>query len=294
LINPRGGVRDSKLRDAVEGKVVLVTGASRGIGEAAARKLADAGATVLLVARSEEPLRDLEAKIAEHGGTARAYPADLSDPESVDALVANVLERHDHVDIVVNNAGKSIRRSVELSYDRFHDYERTIAINYLGPVKLLLGLLPSMRERGYGHVVNVSTIGVRIPPGPRWGAYQASKTAFDVFMRSAALETRGDGVTMTSIYMALVHTDMSAPTPIFRYLPGQRPEEAADVVCRAIVDRPRAITPWWATLAEVGFAVGRTPWDLAAGLAYRLSGDTSSAEGGASEGAAEVAREERS
>jgi NAD(P)-dependent dehydrogenase (short-subunit alcohol dehydrogenase family) len=248
---------------------------------------------VLLVARSEEPLRDLEAQIAEHGGTARAYPADLMDPDSVDALVATVLERHDHVDVVVNNAGKSIRRSLALSYDRFHDYERTIGINYLGPVKLLLGLLPSMRERGEGHIVNVSTIGVRVPPGPRWGAYQASKTAFDVFLRSAALETRTDGVTATSIYMALVHTEMSAPTPIFQYVPGQRPEEAADVICAAIVDRPRTIAPWWAGVAEVAFAVSRTPWELAAGLAYRLSRDTASAVEGAADAPADAAEEKR-
>jgi NAD(P)-dependent dehydrogenase (short-subunit alcohol dehydrogenase family) len=291
LVNPHGGVSDSALRDAVDGEVVLMTGASRGIGAATARKLADAGATVLLVARSEEPLRDLEARIGEHGGTARAHPADLTDPDSVDALVAAVLERYDHVDVVVSNAGKSIRRSLELSYDRFHDFERTIDINYLGPVKLLLGLLPSMRERGEGHIVNVSTIGVRIPPGPRWAAYQASKTAFDVFLRSAAIETADDGVTATSVYMALVHTEMSAPTPIFRYVPGLRPEQAADVIAKAIVDRPRTITPWWAAAAEVGFALSRTPWELAAGLAYRLSGDTASAERSASDDAVAGERE---
>jgi NAD(P)-dependent dehydrogenase (short-subunit alcohol dehydrogenase family) len=277
LINPHGTVSDRRLRATVEGKVVLVTGASHGIGEATARKLGRAGATVLLVARSEERLGDLQAWIGEHGGTAFVHPADLADPASVEALTVAVLERHGHVDVLVNNAGKSIRRSVELSYERFHDYERTIDINYLGPVRLLLGLLPSMRERGEGHIVNVSTIGVRVPPGPRWGAYQASKTAFDVFLRSAALEARSDGVSMTSIYMALVHTRMSAPTPIFRYVPGLQPDEAADVVCKAIVDRPADITPWWVSVAEVGFAVSRRPWDVAASLAYRLTRDTAPA-----------------
>ena len=277
LINPRGSVSDRALRATVEGKVVLVTGASHGIGEATARRLGRAGAIVLLVARSEERLGDLQAWIGEQGATAYVYPADLADPPSVEALTVAVLERHGHVDVLVNNAGKSIRRSVELSYERFHDYERTIDINYLGPVRLLLGLLPSMRERGEGHVVNVSTIGVRVPPGPRWGAYQASKTAFDVFLRSAALEARSDRVSMTSIYMALVHTRMSAPTPIFRYIPGLTSDQAGDVVCRAIVDRPSVISPWWAGALELGTAVTRRPWELGGALYARLSGDTRSA-----------------
>jgi NAD(P)-dependent dehydrogenase (short-subunit alcohol dehydrogenase family) len=279
LVNPRGSVSQRALERAVGGKSVLVTGASHGIGEATARKLGQAGATTLLVARSEERLDDLQAWIAERGGTAYAYATDLADPEQVEALCEEVLERHGHVDVLVNNAGKSIRRSLELSYERFHDFERTIDINYLGPVRLLLGLVPAMRARGEGHIVNVSTIGARIPPGPRWGAYQASKSAFDVFLRSAALEARSDGVIVTSIYMALVRTRMSAPTPIFRYIPALTPEQAADVVCKAIVDRPREITPWWASLAELGFALTRTPWELGARLVYRLTEDTPSAGG---------------
>ena len=293
--NPGGRPSQRRLQEAVTGKVVLVTGASQGIGEATARKLAGAGAIVLLVARSDERLDDLQAQISEFGGVAHTYPCDLSDPSEVDALTAKVLERHEHVDVVVNNAGKSIRRSIELSYDRFHDFERTIGVNYLGPVKLMLSLLPSMRERGEGHIVNVSTIGVRVPPAPRWAAYQASKTAFDVFLRVAALESGADGVTATSIYMALVHTQMSAPTPTFRYVPGLTPEQAADLVCKAIVDRPRVISPWWAGAVELGSAVSRRPWDLAMGLYSRLSGDTESAaagaeEEGSGEGVAEASR----
>jgi NAD(P)-dependent dehydrogenase (short-subunit alcohol dehydrogenase family) len=277
LINPSGHSSESKLREAVDDKVVRVTGASYGIGEASARKLAKAGATVLLVARSEEKLEDIRAQISELGGTSFAYPTDLSNPDSVDELAAEVLKRHGHVDVIVNNAGKSIRRSIELSYERFRDFERTIGINYLGPVKLMLALLPSMRARRKGHIVNVSTIGVRVPPAPRWSAYQASKTAFDVFLRSAALEAAGDGVSVTSVYMALVHTRMSAPTPVFRYVPGLTPEQAADLVCKAIVERPRIISPWWAGAAELGFAVTRRPWELGMSLFHRLSGDTPSA-----------------
>jgi NAD(P)-dependent dehydrogenase (short-subunit alcohol dehydrogenase family) len=277
FVNPHGGVSGDKLRDCMSGKVVLVTGASYGIGEATTRRLAAAGATVLLVARSEDRLGELSAEIAENGGTAYPYPTDLSDPHAVDALAARVLEHHGHVDVIVNNAGKSIRRSIELSYERFHDFRRTIDVNYLGPVKLLLALLPSMRDRGEGHIVNVSTLGVRVPPAPRWAAYQASKAAFDVFFRTLGVEIAADGVTTTSIYMGLVRTRMSAPTPVFRYVPGMTAEQAGELVCKAIADRPKVISPWWVGAAEAGFALTRRPWELATGLWSRQSRDTKAA-----------------
>ncbi len=281
FMNPGGHPSKKALRDAVDGKVVLVTGASYGIGEATARKLAAAGATVLLVARSGDRLEELKQQISKAGGRAHAYTTDLSDPESVDALAAEALERHDHIDVLVNNAGKSIRRSIELSYDRFHDFERTTWVNYLGPVKLVLALLPSMRACGQGHIVNVSTSGVRMPPAPRWSAYVASKSAFDVFIRTVALEVARDGVTVSSVYMPLVHTRMSAPTPALRYVPGLSAEEAADLVCKAIAERPTVISPWWASAVEAGSAVTRWPWETARGIWSRVSGDTSSAARGA-------------
>ena len=278
LINGAGGApSEDALRDAVAGKVVLVTGASYGIGEATARKLAGAGATVLIVARSEDRLEQLAAEIAREGGRAEPFAANLSDPEAVEHLAAKILERHEHVDVLVNNAGKSIRRSIDLSYDRFHDFERTIGINYLGPVKLVLELLPSMRARGEGHIVNVSTVGVRLPPAPRWAAYQASKAAFDVFLRSVASEARADGVDSTSVYMPLVHTRMSAPTTVLRAMPGLSPDQAADLICRAVVDRPRAIAPWWVPGLELAADVGRRPLDAALSAYHRLSEDSSSA-----------------
>ncbi len=277
LVNPHGRPSDDALADAVGGRVILVTGASHGIGEETARKLAAAGAHVLLVARSQDRLEQMAGEIVKLGGTAHAHPADLSQPDSVAALVDEVLERHGDVDVLVNNAGKSIRRSIELSYDRFRDFERTIAVNYLGPVRLLLGLLPGMRERGEGHIVNVSTIGVIVPPAPFWSAYTASKSAYDVFLRSVALEIEPDGVTTSSVYMPLVRTRMSAPTKGFRNVPGLRPDQAADLVCQAIVERPRAIAPWWAEAAELGAAVARRPFELAFGWHYRKSRDTSAA-----------------
>ena len=272
VVDPHGGPSVRKLRAAVEGSVILVTGASYGIGEATARQLGMTGATLLLVARSAERLEEIRSEIEADGGSAFVYTADLRDPVQVDELAARVLECHGHVDVLVNNAGKSIRRSLAHSQDRFHDFERTIDVNYLGPVRLLMALLPSMRERGRGHVVNISTVGVRgLPPAPGWSAYQASKAAFDVFLRSAAPELRADGIATTSIYMTLVHTRMSAPIPIWRYLPGMTPEEASDLVCRAIVERPRVIGPWWRKPGELATALVPGTIETMLGARYKLS-----------------------
>ena len=213
-----------RLREVVSGATALVTGSSFGIGEATARKLAAAGATVLLAARSEDKLDDLAQQINASGGHAVSYPADLSDEDTCAALAKRIIDEHGPPDIVVSNAGKSIRRPLHDQYERPHDFDRTIGINYLGPIWLLLGLLPAMRERGAGHVVNVSSVGVRVPPGPRWGAYQASKGAFDMWLRSVAPELHADGIDVTSIYMALIRTRMTAPTESLRNVPGLDPD----------------------------------------------------------------------
>lgn len=278
LLNPGGAPRAAKLRAAVAGKTVLITGASFGIGEATARLLAAAGAKVLLVARSRDQLELVASSIRALGGLAEVYPTDLTDTDAVAALGKQLLAAHGSIDIVVNNAGKSIRRSVALSYDRFHDFQRTIGVNYMGPVRLLLALLPEMRRRG-GQIVNVSTFGVRVPPGPRWGAYQASKAAFDTWFRSMGIEVRGDGVATTSVYMPLVYTRMSAPTPSLRGLPGLYPEQAAGLIARAIVRRPRAVAPWWLGLAELASVFFRRPLDWLMGVFYRRSTDSPRAMG---------------
>ncbi|WP_245720365.1 SDR family NAD(P)-dependent oxidoreductase [Nocardia uniformis] len=264
LLYPTSRPRGKSLRDAVAGQVVLLTGASHGIGKASARKLAAAGATLLLVARSREDLEVVAAELRADGGTVHIYPTDLSDFAAVERLAGDLLAEHGHIDIVINNAGKSIRRSIDKSYDRFHDFTRTMDVNYLGPVRLLLTLLPDMRERRSGHIVNISTWGLRMPPAPRWSAYYASKGAFDCWLRSVAAEIATDDVTTTSIYMPLVHTRMSAPTD-FSGVPGLTADEAADLVCHAVTSRPHEITPWWTGPIQA--------WsDLARGSAHRFMG----------------------
>jgi NAD(P)-dependent dehydrogenase (short-subunit alcohol dehydrogenase family) len=259
VVNPGGDPSDAALRASVAGQTILVTGASHGIGRATALRLARAGATVLLLARSAELLEELAQDLRAEGCSADAYPADLTDLDAIPALAERILAEHGPPDVVVNNAGKSIRRAIDQSYERFHDFTRTIDLNYLGPVRLLLALLPAMRARGAGHVVNVSTVGVLLPPTPRWSAYQASKAAFDVWLRSAAAEAYADGVTATAVYMALVHTRMSAPTDDFKLVPGMTPEQAAGLLCHAVVDRPASISPWWATTAALIATAARGP-----------------------------------
>src|SRR4051812_24322370 len=268
-----------RLRRRIHGRTVLVTGASSGIGAASVRQLAAAGAQMLLVARSADRLEDLAAEIRRSGGTAGVHPADLSDIRSVESLLDDVLRRYGGVDVLVNNAGRSIRRSVSLSYDRFHDYERTNDVNFLGPTRLTLGLLPGMRERRWGHIVNVSSAGVLIP-APRFSAYLASKTAFDVFLRSLAGELRADGVSVTSLYMPLVHTPMVQATEIYTRLPGLTPEEAAERwVCRAIAHRRRTMAPWYARMGQLMSALTGRPPDRLMSLVYRSSRDSAAARG---------------
>ncbi|WP_421842989.1 SDR family NAD(P)-dependent oxidoreductase [Mycobacterium sp.] len=269
LANPARISDPDRLRSAVSGRAVLVTGASYGIGAATARKLAAAGATVLIVARSAEMLDDLAASINAGGGRAVSYPTDLTDETAVSALTKQITEDHGPLDVVVSNAGKSLRRSLHKQYDRPHDFQRTIDINYLGPIWLLLGLLPAMRETGRGHIVNVSSVGARVVPGPQWGAYQASKGAFDRWLRSVAPELHVDGVDVTSVYFALVRTRMITSNPILSRLPSLYPDQAADAIAKAIIERPRTNEPPWMWPAEMASVLFAGPADRAARLWHR-------------------------
>ena len=237
------------LREAVAGKVVLVTGASSGIGRAASVRLASAGATLLLVARSEDLLAEVADEIAAAGGTAHSYRCDLADLEQVDALVTKVLDRHDHVDVLVNNAGMSIRRKVRHSVDRFHDFERPMQLNYFAAVRLTMGLLPTMVERESGQVVNISSWAALLRPA-RFSGYAASKAALEAWSDSVQGEVLDDGVVFTNVHMPLVRTPMIAPTKLYRRMPALTVDQAASVVCDAVVSRSRRVTPLAAGMAS--------------------------------------------
>ena len=274
-----GGVLAPSLPDAIGGKTVMITGASSGIGRAAALKLGDAGGTMLLVARTKEKLDELAAEIEELGGVAYSHPCNLTDTDDIDRMADEVLERHGPVDVLINNAGKSIRRSVNRAYDRFHDYQRTMQLNYFGPVKLILKLLPEMREQGSGHIINISTIGLQVNT-PRFSAYVASKAALDAFSRSIGPEVIGDGVHITTIYMPLVRTPMIAPTKIYDRFPTLSPDEAGEMITEAIRKRPKRMATTLGTIGQITYALAPGAQDLVANQAYHMfpEGDGSKAK----------------
>jgi NAD(P)-dependent dehydrogenase (short-subunit alcohol dehydrogenase family) len=270
--------KDRSFDGAVAGKTVLITGASSGIGRAAAIKIARAGGIPILVARGAEKLEETRQEIEDLGATAYVYTADLSDPDSIDDLVKRVLADHPAIDVLVNNAGRSIRRSIALSYDRFHDFERTIQLNYLGTIKLIMGLLPPMRERKSGLIVNVSSIGVQTSP-PRFSAYVASKAALDAWTRVVGSECIGDNVHFTTIHMPLVRTPMIAPTKIYDSFPTISPDEAADLICEAIRAKPKQINTRLGTFGEISYTLFPKAVDQILSAAYKVFPDSAAAKG---------------
>jgi short-subunit dehydrogenase len=242
----------SRWRDhsVLAGQRVLVTGASSGIGEATARAVAARGANVLLVARRSADLERVADEIRAAGGAAWCYACDLTDEHGVAALVAAVVADHGAVDMIVNNAGRSIRRGIASSYDRMHDFRRTMEINYFAPVQLMLGLLPPMVEQRHGHVVNVLSWGVQVK-APKFAAYLASKTALDVWSRIVGRELYGDGVTFTNVRLPLVRTAMIGPTDVYAKSRALTPEQAAERIVRALEDRPLTISTTVGRVSEV-------------------------------------------
>ena len=270
--------KDRSLGGAIGGKIVMITGASSGIGQAAAEKAAAAGAKVLLVARSEDKLQVIKEAIEEEGGEAEVYPCDLTDIEDIERMGNAVLAEHGHVDILVNNAGRSIRRSVALSYDRFHDYERTMQLNYFGSLKLILTLLPRMRERKSGHIINISSIGVQTNT-PRFSAYVASKAALDAFSRTIASEIVDDRVHITSIYMPLVRTAMIAPTKMYDAFPTMTPDEAAEMITGAMINKPKKVATKLGNFGELLYAISPKASDAVLNQGYKLFPDSKAAKG---------------
>ncbi|HEY8740458.1 MAG TPA: SDR family oxidoreductase [Candidatus Dormibacteraeota bacterium] len=241
---------ERNLRAALEEKIVVITGASSGIGEATARALARSGAHLMLVSRTKEKLDELKASIEEEGGKAWVYPTDLSDTDACGEMIQKVIGDHGRVDILINNAGRSIRRSVEESYERFHDFQRTMQLNYFGAVKLILGVLPPMIEQGRGHIINISSIGAQAYP-PRFAAYVASKSALEGFARCLAPEVAHHGITVTNIHMPLVQTPMIAPTSFYSNFPIIEADEAAQMVVEAILRRPQDVSTRLGKLGEI-------------------------------------------
>ena len=246
--------QQQRFQQKVHGKVVLITGASSGIGLTVAHKLADAGAHVILVARTEDALIDAKNQIEAKGGQASVFPCDLNDLEQIDAVSQDILASVDHIDILINNAGRSIRRAVHESTERFHDFERTMQLNYFGSVRLILNLLPQMMDRQAGQIINISSIGV-LANATRFSAYVASKAALDAFSRCLSAEVHSHKIAITSVYMPLVRTPMIAPTKIYKYVPTLSPEQAADLVAYAIVKRPKKVATHLGRLASITYSI---------------------------------------
>ena len=251
------------MTSTLAGRTVVLTGASSGIGAEAARKLARLGASVCLLARREDELEDIAGEITFGGGEAYPYAVDLSDSAATNDVASRLLADHPRIDVLVNNAARSIRRPVVESVDRLHDYERTMAINYFGAVRLTLGLLPRFLEQGHGHVVISSTLSTQIPV-PLFSAYLASKSALESFTRSLAAELGSDGISTTTVHFPLVRTEMSARTEVYQAMPMLSADKAANWLVKAVVDKPTRITSLQGAAAEIGMAAA--PGVLTAGL----------------------------
>ena len=276
---------DRTLAGRVKDRVIVITGASSGIGRATAIKMAAAGARVILVARGEEKLVETKKEIESAGGRCWMYTADVSELASCDALVAKVLKEHGTCDYLVNNAGRSIRRGVLSSFDRFHDYERTMQLNYFGALRLIMGFLPKMIEQKRGQIINISSIGV-LSNAPRFSAYVASKAALDSFSACAASEFLDKGVNFTTINMPLVRTPMIAPTKMYENVPTLSPEQAADLVVEAIVYKPVRIATRLGIFGAVSHAAAPRLTQILLNTAFNMFPDSAAAQGKKGEEAA--------
>lgn len=270
--------KDRTLQGTVQGKVCVVTGATSGIGLATAHKLAEAGAIICIAARTQETLDEVKKELEAKSDTVFAYRCDFADTESSGLFVQAVLKDHGHVDYLVNNAGRSIRRAISHSFDRFHDFERTMQLNYFGSLRLIMGFSPSMLERRSGHIVNISSIGV-LTNAPRFSAYVSSKAALDAFSRCAAAEFSDSNVTFTTINMPLVRTPMIGPTKIYDSVPTLSPEEAADLIAEAIIHRPKRIATRIGTFAAVLHALAPKFGEIIMNTGFKMFPDSDAAKG---------------
>ena len=269
---------DRTLKGTVAGKVVLITGGSSGIGLAAAHKFAEAGATTIICGRDQDKLDEACAEAKAKGYQFIAYSADIADMADCDRFVQLLIDNHGGVDFLINNAGRSIRRAIESSYDRFHDYERTMQLNYFGCLRVTMGLLPGMVERRKGHVVNISSIGV-LTNAPRFSAYVASKAALDAWTRCASSEFADQGITFTTINMPLVRTPMIAPTGIYNNVPTLAPEEAADMIAQACIFKPVRIATRLGITGQLLHALVPRVAQITMNTSFRMFPDSTAAKG---------------
>ncbi len=269
---------DRSLKGTVAGKVVLVTGGSSGIGLAAAHKFAEAGAVTIICGRDQDKLDEACKEAKDKGYQFVAYPADIADMADADRFVQLLIQNHGGVDFLINNAGRSIRRAIEGSYDRFHDFERTMQLNYFGCLRVTMGFLPGMVAKRKGHVVNISSIGV-LTNAPRFSAYVASKAALDAWTRCASSEFADQGITFTTINMPLVRTPMIAPTKIYQNVPTLAPEEAADMIAQACIFKPVRIATRLGITGQVMHALVPRVAQIVMNTSFRMFPDSSAAKG---------------
>jgi len=269
---------DRSLRGRVANRIVLITGGSSGIGKAAALKIAAAGAVTLIVARDTAKLAATRLEAAARGLSIVTYAADIADPAQCDALIKTIIADHGGVDILINNAGRSIRRGIEHSYDRLHDFERTMRINYFASVQLTMGLLPEMVKKQSGHVINISSIGV-LAGSPRFSAYVASKAALEAWTQCAAGEFLDRGINFTIINFGLVRTPMIAPTKFYEHVPTMTPEEAGDLIAEAIIRRPLRLTTRLGVFSQVVQALAPRFGQTILNTSFRMFPDSAAATG---------------
>ena len=269
---------DRSLRGTVGGKVVLITGGSSGIGLAAAHKFAEAGAVTLICGRDADKLDEACKQAKARGYSFAAYPVDIADMADCGRFIKQLLEDHGGVDFLINNAGRSIRRAIEGSYERFHDFERTMQLNYFGCLRVTMGLLPGMVAKKKGHVVNISSIGV-LTNAPRFSAYVASKAALDAWTRCASSEFADQGISFTTINMPLVRTPMIAPTNLYNNVPTLSPEEAADMIAQACIFKPVRIATRLGITGQLMHALVPRVAQIAMNTSFRMFPDSSAAKG---------------
>lgn len=260
LLFPPALFDQRKLAEALDGKTVLLTGASFGIGESVVKLLSKTNAHLILVARTAEKLEKIKDEVEKKNPSAKVtiFPVDLTNDEQIQNLSNELRALPGGVDVFINNAGKSIRRPLFESFERFHDFERTMSLNYFAPVRLMLALIPVLRKTK-GHVINISAVNVLLIPAPFWTAYQSSKTAFDQWFRCAAPELEATQIATTSVYLPLVRTRMIEPTAEYKNAPAMSPDHVAKIVCRSIYTRRKIFKPWWLIFGQILPVIFRRP-----------------------------------